>query len=451
MINGRVKRLQRQIRQLKRENDTLREENICLKKENQALKEKIAHGEKSSSRQARKNTYRESTHRNQKKPGRRRGHRGTSRKIPQHYDQTVEVTLPSCPHCGTPLGTPVEERVRYVEDIEPPRPRVTRYRISRYYCPTCKKNVSSSPPDFIPHCMLGIKVMLFVVYQRYALHLPYNKIRDNLEHCFGIKTTDATLFNAVKLISFYYRGEFLKIKHQLRSCPSVHIDETGWRINGVNHWLWTFISDSAAIFTIDKRRSGKVPREVLGDDYQGVVISDFYSAYSTLPYKKQKCLIHLLRETKKVSSKNVQTKRFHRRIKRFVHDAARFIEEDPSPPERKDAYTRFYRRLERIMKEPYTDPDCLRLVKRLKKHRNSLLTFLEVESVDYHNNTAERALRSSVVMRKITGGNRSQTGADTHEILMSMCETCKMHNENFLEESTRFMRTQLKKGVTSET
>ncbi|MGC1122525.1 MAG: IS66 family transposase zinc-finger binding domain-containing protein [Candidatus Methanofastidiosia archaeon] len=150
------------------------------------MKEKIAHGEESSSREAKKNTYRASTHRNQKKPGRRRGHRGTSRKIPQHYDATVEVTLPSCPHCGTPLGTPVEERVRYVEDIEPPRPRVTRYRISRYYCPTCKKNVSSNPPDFIPHCMLGIKVMLFVVYQRYALHLPYNKIRDNLEHCFGI-------------------------------------------------------------------------------------------------------------------------------------------------------------------------------------------------------------------------------------------------------------------------
>lgn len=59
--------------------------------------------------------------------------------------------------------------------------------------------------------------------------------------------------------------------------------------------------------------------------------------------------------------------------------------------------------------------------------------------------------RSSVVMRKITGGNRSQMGADTREILMSMCETCKMHNENFLEESTRFMRAQLEKGVTSKT
>ena len=296
--------------------------------------------------------------------------------------------------------------------------------------------------------MLGIKVMLFVVYQRYALHLPYNKIRDNLEHCFGIKTTEATLINAVQLISSYYRKEFHAIKEQLKLNRYVHIDETGWRINGVNHWLWTFISDTAVLFKIDRRRSGAVPREMLGDEYEGIVLSDFCSAYNTLPYKKQKCLVHLLRETKKIAEKNEQTQKFHRRIKRFVRDAAQFVE-DHSLSERKSAYPRFFKRLERIIKGPYTDPDCQRLIKRLKKHRESLLTFLE-EDIDYHNNTAERALRSSVVMRKITGGNRSQEGAHTHEILMSIYETCKMHNENFLKESEQFMRNRLKKGVTSE-
>jgi transposase len=445
MIDGRVKRLQRQIRQLKKENENFREENICLKTENQALKKKLAEYEKSSP--SKKITYKAST--TQKRPGRRSGHKGTSRKIPEHIDAAVDITLESCPHCGTPLGTPVEEWVRYVEDIEPPKPRVTQYRINRYYCPTCRKNVSVHPPEVIPRCMLGIKVMLLVVYQRYALHLPYNKIRDNLEQCFGINTTDTTLVNAVKLISSYYREEFLRIKHQLKENPYVHIDETGWRINGVNHWLWTFITETAVIFKIDKRRSSQVPREVLGDEYDGVVISDFYTAYDKLPGKKQKCLVHLLRDTKKVSGKNASTQRFHLRIKRFVQDAACFSKENPSLSERKSAYKRFYKRLERIIEEPHTDPDCLRLVKRLKKHRDSLLTFLE-EDIDYHNNTAERALRSSVVMRKITGGNRSRVGADTHEILMSMCENSKLHNENFLEESTHFMRTQLKKRVASK-
>ncbi|MBU7033250.1 MAG: IS66 family transposase [Theionarchaea archaeon] len=419
---------------------------MSLKRENDVLKKKLAGYEESPP--SRKITCKASTTRKQNRPGRRAGHTGISRKIPERIDTTVQVTLPSCPHCGTLLGDPVEERVRYVEDIEPPRSRVTRYRIHRYFCPTCRTNVSAHPPDVIPHCMLGINVMLLVVYQRYALHLPYNKIRDNLEHFFDIKTTDATLINAVRRISVYYREEFRAIQLQLKKAPYVHIDETGWRINGVNHWLWTFISDTAVIFKIDKRRSSQVPREVLGDDYGGIIISDFYTAYNKLPGTKQKCLVHLLRDTKKISDKNDQARRFHRRIKRFVQDAARFVKDHP-PSERKRAYKRFSRRLEKIIQGPYTDPDCMRLVKRLKIHRDSLLTFLE-EDIDYHNNTAERALRSSVVMRKITGGNRSRTGADTHEILMSMCENSKLCNENFLEESAHFMRTRLQKGVTSE-
>jgi transposase-like protein len=105
--------------------------------------------------------------------------------------------------------------------------------------------------------------------------------------CFGLKTTNGTLCNAVKLVSKYYKKEFENIKNHIKKAKAVYVDETGWRIKGVNHWLWVFVTKNEAFFKIDKRRSSEVPKEVLGEKFIGVLISDFYSAYHTkLPFKK---------------------------------------------------------------------------------------------------------------------------------------------------------------------
>lgn len=247
--------------------------------------------------------------------------------------------------------------------------------------------------------------------------------------------------NNTKLLSQYYREEFEEVKRQIREAEVVNADETGWRINGINHWLWTFITKNAVLFKVDKRRSSDVPKEVLGEDFAGVLISDFYSAYHTkLPYRKQKCLVHFLRDSQKVSQNSAEAEKFHKGIKRLVRDAAKFKENSPQQEIAK-AKKRFQRRLDKIIAEKYSD--CIRLAKRLNQHRDSMFTFLEVESVDYHNNRAERAIRPNVIIRKISSGNKSRNGADAHETLMSVLETHKLRNENFLEEGAKFMRKQL--------
>jgi hypothetical protein len=90
------------------------------------------------------------------------------------------------------------------------------------------------------------------------------------------------------------------------------------------------------------------------------------------------------------------------------------------------------------------------LAKRLKKHRDDLLTFLEIESVDCDNNRAERAIRPHVIIRKLNGENKSETGAENHETMMSVIETHKLRNENFLEKGAKFMKNQLGQQVTSK-
>jgi transposase len=114
-----------------------------------------------------------------KKRGRKPGFEGTSRKKPDHVNEVVDVTLPFCPGCGALLEESYEKRERYVEDIVIVRPRVTKYIIHRYRCPHCKTDSSAAPDGVIPHCTLGINVMLLAAYQKFELHLSYDKIRRN--------------------------------------------------------------------------------------------------------------------------------------------------------------------------------------------------------------------------------------------------------------------------------
>ncbi len=110
----------------------------------------------------------------------------------------------------------------------------------------------------------------------------------------------------------------------------------------------------------DRRRSGDVPVEVLGESFSGVATTDFFSAYNKLTCKKQKCWIHVLRDAKKNAQNNEETRKFCKTVKRLVRDMKKFKENSPQQ-KIVEAQKRFQRRLSKIITGPYTDPSCIRL------------------------------------------------------------------------------------------
>ena len=92
----------------------------------------------------------------------------------------------------------------------------------------------------------------------------------------------------------------------MRASPHVHVDETGWRIDGRNFWLWAFTDPTFVLYHVDESRGGKVPLKLLGKAFGGVVVADFYAAYNALAARKQRCLVHLLREVKEASEADAQ-------------------------------------------------------------------------------------------------------------------------------------------------
>jgi len=429
--------------------DQLLEENKELRGENKLLKQLVFELQEKIEGKIKPSFVKPNKNRGNRKLGRKPGFEGTSRKIPMKVDEEVVLDLDTCPDCNNQLSEKVVEvRERYVEDIKPPKLHVKKYLMKRKWCNKCEKIVYRQPDDALPNCRFGIYLMTFITFLKYGLRLPYNKISEFLGKFYGVKVTETGLYNSILIMERYFGPKYEELKGEVRKQPKVNIDETGLRVNGDNHWLWNFITDTVSLFKIDKSRGSKVPENVLGKDYDGIVGSDFWPAYSRLNCKKQKCLVHLLRDIKKLKEKKKVTdeeKIFCRSLKTIITYAVNLRKRDIPIEVTRWKKQLLEERIEKLSLKNYRSKDCKRLSKRLFRHKYELFTFLEYLNVDWNNNISERALRPSVVIRKISGGNRSYKGTRTHEVHMTIMETCKLRGTDYFDYSVGYLQDQLTK------
>jgi transposase len=178
----------------------------------------------------------------------------------------------------------------------------------------------------------------------------------------------------------------------------------------------------------------KVVEKIIGDKYNGVLISDFLSAYNKISAKsKQRCLVHIKRDLDKVRlywHDDPEVLRYIKRLKEIFEDAVALGEEYKNRRWDK-SYCARRENLKSSLKDfAFPNPNkriLKRFAKRLERHKDELLTFLYEKDVDYHNNHAEQQIRPDVIFRKITFGNRSDNGAQYHSVIMSILQTAKLN------------------------
>jgi len=215
-------------------------------------------------------------------------------------------------------------------------------------------------------------------------------------------------------------------------------------------WLWVFTSRTITVYTIEESRSHEVVVEILGEEFSGVLTSDCFTAYdhrTLAKWLKQKCFAHFLHELSKLSQEKKRgAVRFPRELVAILREALELEEEKPrlSEAEFQGCFQGLEERLDALIaaRRQFSDPDNARLAKRLRKQREHLFTFLEMEGVEATNNRAERlpvpawqtgALRPAVIVRKTGGCNRTPTGAQTHSILASLLVTAKQQGQDPLD------------------
>ena len=406
------------MRFLREEVILLREENKSLRKEIEELREVIK--EKSVPSFVKKEVKEEP-----KQSGQKEGHDGYSRHIPERIDEIKEHKLDKCPICGEPVSDTQEIRERVIEDIEQPKIKVTKHLIHRCYCKNCDKIVEPEIYGALSNSRFGLRLMILVLILKLDCRIPSNKITSLLSSVFGIKISDGEIYNILKKLSETFGDYYSELEEKIKEALTKHIDETSWRINGQNNWLWIFINNEVALYVVEKQRSSDVPIKVLGNQEGKFVTSDRFSAYNVLVEKtgclQQICWTHLIRNSKDLTEHYEEAKYIHKRMK-YIYKKAK---------ERRTSKEKLLSWIDLIGSRTYTSKEVFKFVKSIcRNHREDLFRFVDNPEINSSNNLAEQGLRPAVVIRKVSGGSRSEDGAETTARLLSVLQTIKLQEVN---------------------
>jgi len=474
-----IKNLKKRIRKLEKEKEELSKEiekerikRESLEKDNEILREKLAQllgsalvlGGSDKTAEAggvpsSKIYYKRNRNDKEKKPtGGQSGHKGHGRKKPKPNSSPLYITLESCPFCKNPAIREVKsaKQKRTITDIPPPTPKIYDVIYHRYWCDICKKLVRGEVPWLPPHQEFGPFIAGWIAYHR-ILGLTIGKIEASLFETYNIPISDNTVLNLEKWVADTLQGDYNKLKEEIVKAKRVNGDETKFRIGGENGWLWAFVNSLISLFVVAPTRGHAVPEEIL-EGFEGVLGRDAWKPYDVVKCSDHQLdLIHVNRWLERaevkhgveprtlLTSKPAKMKQdtvkpeefleFADGIRSILKRAIEYPEKKPPPPikERGKARVHFQDEMKVFLGREWSDSDAIRISKELSKRLNMLFTFVEVEGVPWHNNDAEQAIRKGVLARKISGGRRTWTGAEVYQILLSVSETSKKRNENFME------------------
>ena len=287
-----MEELRRQVQELLARVAELERENAELRTRNAELEAELKmHGKKyrpksNAKKQAKKTPdLRKIPHRQ---------HPGSFREPPVPDENTLhhDVRLECCPHCG---NDDLEETGRFedhlVEDIPRPKVELHRYRRQIQKCRGCGRECQGRGELELPGAHVGPNARLLAGYCRAHLGISLEKTTDLLRQTFGLTLSRAGTLGHIGWSAALFDPVVEELFDVLRASPVIHADETGWRIDGKNVWAWCFSNPRLALFLIDRHRSAEVVKRALGDSIPGVLVTDFYAAYSRIEQRCQEPFI----------------------------------------------------------------------------------------------------------------------------------------------------------------
>lgn len=443
----------------KEKSDRLEKENQDFKKEIQELKERLNELEKKLNHETeikekyqgmlfKPNKHTNSKPNNsdaeeQRKLGGQAGHKGASRRKPQRIDQEKEVYLKACPYCQNKLSQADNFYERIVEDIVfSLNTVITKYRIQRQWCSCCQKEVHGIPQGTIENSPFGVNTLIWILIQKYRLRLPLEAISASLEIQYNLSLGVGTIQNILHKLKKKLGSKYQELIEEIRQNKIKHADETGWRTDGENAWCWMFSSPKSILYMIEETRGKGVPQKILGSSPPGVLIRDDYGAYKNLDLPQQSCWAHLLRASKEKEEKDnssQEMKDLHVVLKTMFLELSNIVKQKLSIKKRKELHQIYQEKIQAIIDAQYLSSSAQEIQTRISNQNINLITAILYPGVPLTNNEAERNIRKMVVTRKISGGSRSDEGAATHAVNMSIIQTLALKKESIVSELRKLL------------
>jgi transposase len=374
-----------------------------------------------------------------KPPGRPKGHAPSYRPLPEAAIQdTLCEPLGCCPHCQGPVADlqPVEQ---VLIDLPPVAPQVFRLLTYTGKCPQCGPVRSVHPQQVSTATgaagyQLGPRALAVAATLRYGHGLPLRRVSALLGDLFGLRVSHAGVYEALARLAQPLAAEYATLQAELRRSESVHGDETGWWLSYRHGWLWVFATRGTTVYRVTRKRSVEAIQEVLGERFDGVLVSDCLRVYDKYEAAaKSKCVAHHLRVIRAALAKCPES-RFLVAVQRLLQAALKLQRAYGWLPD--PVYWRgvasLEARLTKLLAPTYAPQEEERVAQRLRRQREHLFTFLHHPAVEATNNLAERQLRPAVISRKLSYGNATERGARTLEVLGSLAVTCRQRGLSFI-------------------
>ena len=423
----RIAELERRQEEVLKENASLREENARLRKELEEWKR--GHRERGKRRSSRPEGHRATE---RLKPGRKKGHLGVKRVVPKP-DRRVVHEMPSHCECGGCAKANGETVSTVVQDIPLPRAENVEHVARVGVCELCGKRVVKKLPggvDFgqsIAEVQLGPNAKALAISLRFERRMPLRGIASVFGDWFGLSVTAGGLCQSIDKWRERSPESYAEIESNIRGSAVVGLDETGLRQDGVSGWAWLARTDRASLFVIERSRGAWVAEKILGDDFQGVVCSDFYGVYTARDdWKHAYCGAHLVREVKKIAEVDPGFWTNYQRD--FVCDW--YVEGKAAQHGSKAAQRRAIEKLGDFVqaRRQWDHPEVLRVANRIESNFDGIVAFVTNHHIPADNNASERDIRPIAVYRKVTGGTRSENGSQSLAHWMSVTQTLRKND-----------------------
>ena len=372
----------------------------------------------------------------------RRSRPGVARQMTDAPDATIRRFASTCPCCSADVSGQKQRRRRRYEHIEIPpiRPHVTRIELYGGRCGACGKRFCAAPPDgMAPGTPFGATIRALLLYLHHSHHVGFARLSRMMAELFGLKISEGAIANAFRRTETAMTAACTAIKDKLLAARVIASDETTSRIDGDTHWHWVFVSTKAVLHQIAPRRAKAVAQDVLGDHRPAVWVSDRYAAQQDLAQRHQICLAHLLRDVQYAIDCGDTV--FAPRLRDLLRWAIRIGRRRDTLKTTTLAHyhARAERRLDTLVAVPAAHPAGRDLQTAVKAWRTKFFVFLQDPDVPPTNNVCERELRPSVVFRKVTGGFRSDWGAQIHAGYRSITGTARLQGQTPIQAVTHLL------------
>lgn len=383
------------------------------------------------------------------------GHPPHVRPPPDHFDETLDLTLQLCPDCRGKLDKPSDSYERFVTELIPAYLYVLKLLVHRYWCRRCHRFVQATTDRALPGRQFGPRLASTLVLLS-MMGLPVRRIQETVAAMAGLEVSVGAIQGLLEASAESLGPEYEAVHQEVLKAHLVQPDETSMRVGGENWWAWSFATELAAYYELDPSRGQDVVERVLGANFPGTVVSDDWCGYNVLRGKRGVCWIHINRHLQAVEVADGIEPRgprslappkylraghppttflgFAGELRALLREAVDWSAKTPASETavRARQAAVYEARVRSLCHPASPDEDVGRISRNLLKRMPYLFEFVRDAQIPWHNNAGERAIRSICVKRKMSGGMRSAVGARTYARLKSVHETARRRGEEFL-------------------